>query len=250
MKSVQSADVDAVFIRNTYKKLKGKYPATLKEDFCGTFLLCYEWVKLNKAHQAVGVDLDSEPINYGKAHHYQLLSDEQKKRVHIIQENVLSPAKHKTDVVVALNFSYYIFKQREVLKKYFATCLSKLNKDGVLLIDCFGGTKSFEPLVEETKHRDFIYYWDEDYFDPISFDAKFYIHFKRNGEKKREKVFTYDWRLWNIPELRDLLHEVGFKKTTVFWEGTTKKGTGNGVFKPSKVGEICESWIAYITAEK
>ena len=71
-----------------------------------------------------------------------------------------------------------------------------------------------------------------------------------NGQKKNERVFTYDWRMWSIPELRDILFEVGFKKTHIYWEGTTKAGEGDGNFTRTEKGESCLSWIAYIAAEK
>ena len=55
--------------------------------------------------------------------------------------------------------------------------------------------------------------------------------------------------MWAIPELKDILDEVGFK-TTVYWEGTTKDGDGDGDFKPVTQGEECEAWIAYLVSEK
>lgn len=57
--------------------------------------------------------------------------------------------------------------------------------------------------------------------------------------------------MWSIPELRDILEDVGFKRTHVYWEGTDKDGEGDGVFKRIEVSdEDCESWVAYIVAEK
>ena len=56
--------------------------------------------------------------------------------------------------------------------------------------------------------------------------------------------------MWSIPELRELLAEVGFKKTHIYWEGTNRKGFGNGIFTRTEKGEPCESWIAYVVAEK
>ncbi|MES2856865.1 MAG: class I SAM-dependent methyltransferase, partial [Bdellovibrionota bacterium] len=64
-KSVQSPDTDVEFLRSTYKEIRGKDPTTLREDFCGTFSICCEWVKLNPKFKAFGIDLDSEPIEYG-----------------------------------------------------------------------------------------------------------------------------------------------------------------------------------------
>ncbi|MEZ0392177.1 MAG: class I SAM-dependent methyltransferase, partial [Pseudobdellovibrionaceae bacterium] len=116
--------------------------------------------------------------------------------------------------------------------------------------DCFGGSQCYDAIEEPTKHRGFTYYWDQTGFDPVSNRALFYIHFKPKGGKKVEKVFTYDWRMWSIPELREILEEVGFKKTHVYWEGTTKAGEGDGIFTRTEKGESCLSWIAYIAAEK
>ncbi len=68
--------------------------------------------------------------------------------------------------------------------------------------------------------------------------------------KKIEQVFTYDWRMWSIPEIRDIMHEVGFRKTHVYWEGTAKDGSGDGNFTRVDHGEACQSWIAYVVGEK
>src|SRR3989338_4388752 len=68
-KAVQSAETDVVFLRDTFKELKGKAPRVFREDFCGTFALSTEWIKLNPRHEAIGVDLDPEPMAYGRAHY-------------------------------------------------------------------------------------------------------------------------------------------------------------------------------------
>ena len=69
--------------------------------------------------------------------------------------------------------------------------------------------------------------------------------------KKIEKVFTYDWRMWSIPELREMMRETGFRKTRVYWEGTARNGEGNGRCSASvDKGEECEAWIAYVIGER
>ena len=107
-----------------------------------------------------------------------------------------------------------------------------------------------EPNEEETDHGDVSYYWDQDSFDPVTNEAMFYIHFKRKGEKKREKMFTYDWRMWTIPEIREIMEEAGFKETRVYWEGTTEDGDGDGEFKAVTKGEDCEAWVSYVVGLK
>ena len=121
-----------------------------------------------------------------------------------------------------MKFSYFCFKSRDLMKTYFANAYKRLNKDGIFLVDAFGGSQCFAPIEDSVKHDNFTYYWDQVSFDPVSNEALFYIHFKVKG-KKVEKVFTYDWRLWTLPEIREIMREVGFKKTHVYWEGTAKE---------------------------
>ncbi|MGZ3770003.1 MAG: class I SAM-dependent methyltransferase [Bdellovibrio sp.] len=248
-KAVQSAENDVVFIKNTYTELKGKAPRIFREDFCGTFALSTEWIKLQPRHEAIGVDLDPEPMAYGRQHYLSKLTAEQQRRMKLIEGNVLDPSLPKADIVAAMNFSYFCFKQRDLMKKYFSNVYKSINKDGMFLVDLFGGSQCYDAIEDTIKHEGFTYYWDQTNFDPVTNEALFHIHFRVKGQKI-EQVFTYDWRLWSIPELRDIMHEVGFKKTHVYWEGTAKDGSGDGNFTRVDHGEACQSWIAYIVGEK
>lgn len=250
IESVQNPKGDAEFFLKTYKDLKKKTPKSLREDFCGTFSICCEWVKLDKNFVAMGVDLDKEPIAYGTKNYLPKLTPDQQKRVSILNKNVLDKKLPATDIIAALNFSYYLFKERDQLKKYFENCLKTLNKGGILIMDCFGGGQCQAAIEEETQYKDYSYFWDQINFNPVTNEAEFYIHFKLKNQPKIERLFYYDWRMWTIPELTDLLKEVGFKNPTVYWEGNTSKGEGNGIFTPTKKGEECDSWIAYIVSEK
>ena len=248
--SVQSPETDVDFFRDTYKSIRGEIPTTLREDFCGTFSLCCEWVKKGPRYRAYGIDLDHEPIQYGLSHYLPQLSKAQRERVQILQENVLNPGLPRADIICAMNFSHFIFKDRSMMKSYYHNCFSTLNKGGILIADAFGGSLCQGPNEEKTKHRGFTYFWDQASFDPVSNYAEFHIHFKPDGQKKIEKVFSYDWRMWSLPEIREMMLEVGFQKSTVYWEGNTRSGEGNGIFKPAEKGDECDAWIAYVIGEK
>ena len=209
----------------------------------------YHWVKDHSQNKAIVIDADKKPIEYGKKHHLSKLNSSQQSRLHILNKNVLDKKLPKADIISVSNFSYFIFKQREFLLKYFKNVKRSLFKQGLFIIDVVGGPDC-EGLSEEViEHEDFDYYWDQDSFDPISNTAHFYIHFKRKGEKKQKKAFSYYWRLWSMPELKDVLKDAGFSKVHVYWEQSDKKGDGNGVFKKTLKGEACDTWIAYLVCQ-
>ena len=133
--------------------------------------------------------------------------------------------------------------------KYFKNVRKALFPQGLFIIDAVGGPDCEGPVEETVDHGSFKYYWDQDNFDPISRTADFYIHFKKKGERKRTKVFHYSWRLWSLPELKDILLSAGFSEVHIYWEGVDSKGEGTGHFRKSRMGEPCDSWIAYLVCK-
>jgi hypothetical protein len=252
-KSVQAPESDAAFFRDITKKATGKTPKIFGEDFCGTFANSCAWVKLGPEYKSVGIDFDDEPIDYGMIHNYSQLTPKAQQRVSVQKKNVLDKKLPKADLICALNFSYFIFKQRSMLVQYFKNVHSRLNPKGAFVLDCFGGPQCQEP-IRERRHiedGDFYYYWDQENFDYVNNEAKFNIHFKLKGKPIQEKVFSYDWRLWSIAELRDVLMDAGFKKVDILVEDSDEDGDGNGEFSNVQGSdELCESWIAYILASK
>jgi hypothetical protein len=246
--SVQNVDSDIAFINKEYYKLYKKYPKGLREDFCGTGLLSCAWVKQGTEHKAWGIDLDPSPIDYGKKNHYTKLKKDQAQRVSYIQGNVLDKFKTGHQVVVAFNFSYFLFKKRSELLKYFTAVRKSLPEDGAFFIDIFGGTEAFQELEEETTHDKHSYIWDCSQFNPLTYETKYYIHFKV-GKTKYEKVFTYDWRMWTVPELKEILQDAGFSQVLSYWEGDDNEGGGNGVFFATDKAENCQSWVTYLVAK-
>ncbi len=248
--AVQSAAVDVKFYRKIYKQIrKGKKPVILREDFCGAGAISCEWVKLDKDFKSCGLDLDRAPMDYGREHYISKLNPEQQSRVVLIKKDVLTYDLPAADIAIAVNFSYFFFKKRAVLTRYFENAYASLNQHGLFVVDVFGGTQCTDAIEDKTKHKNFTYYWDQKNFDPVTNEAYFEIHFKYKN-KKYENVFNYDWRMWSIPEIKEIMLEVGFQDVKTYWEGTNLKGQGNGVFKPVEKGEVCESWIAYIVGIK
>lgn len=244
--SVQSPTDDVKFLSSLYRRLRGGRKARiLREDFCGTFANLCEWVKLDRRNHGVGIDLDRNPLDYGRKNYLSRLGAASK-RIHLHMANVLHARVELSDLIVALNFSYFTFKKREDLVTYFRNCRHGLKAKGLLVVDCFGGTQCYEKNVDKTRKRGFFYIWEQKFFNPITNESKFAIHFKRDGERMRKNVFRYDWRMWTIAEISEALIEAGFAKTSVYWEQGDGRGGGNGVFRRSTKGEECASWVAYI----
>ena len=170
--------------------------------------------------------------------------------VRMIEADVLSVEAPPVDLIAALNFSYFIFDTRERLRTYFRRCFEALKEDGVLFLDMFGGPEAQEETREKTKHRKFTYVWRQAEFHPVTHYIRCHIDFKFPDGSKIKKAFSYEWRLWTAPELRELLLEAGFSKATVFWEGEDEDGEGNGEFTPDEKGVADYAWIAYVVAEK
>jgi SAM-dependent methyltransferase len=245
--SVQAPPEEAIFLDKLYREVRGDDPQTLREDFCGTFAICCAWVRLGPERRAIGIDLDPEPLGYGCENYRARLNVAQQVRVQILQENVLTPGLPPADVIAALNFSYFIFKGRAELLAYFRNCYETLAPGGMVVLDCFGGPGAQKPNEERSQDEGFVYFFEQEGFDPRTHEAMFHIHFERKGEEKRRKAFTYDWRMWTMAEVREALLEAGFAEARVYWED--ESGNGNGVLNFVHVDRIEKephSWVTYV----
>jgi hypothetical protein len=257
--SVQAPEADIEFFTETYEKLRGRKPLTMREDFCGTALLSVEWCQSDPERYAFGIDLSEETLDWGREHNIAPAGESVARRITLRHGNVLDPVEEKVDITCALNFSYCIFKTRELLRQYFENARSGLADNGILVLDLFGGTETIDILEEErdVDDADFTYVWDQDRYNPITNEILCYIHFNFPDGSKLERAFTYDWRLWTIPEIRELLTEAGFSKVHVYWEEFEESDDedddeleGTGRYHDAEEVENQESWVIYIVAER
>ncbi len=248
--SVQNVESEVEFIRDTFKELRGRVPVSFREDFCGTAAAACEWIRQGPEQTAIGVDIDEEVLDWGRRHNVGSMQPDQQARLQLHKESVLDVVTEPVDVVGAFNFSYYLFKTRDEMRAYFRAACRGLKPDGILFLDAFGGHEAFEEMKEKTKYDNFTYVWDQASYHPISGDMRCHIHFKFPDGSRLKKAFSYDWRLWTLPEIREILAEAGFQRITVYWEGTDEDGEGDGEFTPDEQGEADAGWIVYITAER
>ena len=248
--SVQNVENEVEFLQDTFKSLTGRTGYLFREDFCGTASASCQWVRQGPEFQAIGVDIDQSVLDWGRNNRVAKLPAEDQARVSLIESDVLTVETPKVDLLAAFNFSYWIFEERATMLGYMKRCRDALKDDGVLFMDMFGGPEAMEETKEKTKHKGFSYIWHQAKFHPVTNHIRCHIHFKFPDGSRIKKAFTYEWRLYTAPELRDLLLEAGFRKVTVYWEGEDEDGEGNGEFAPDAKGEADLAWIAYIVAEK
>ena len=251
-KSVQCVSSEYKFVSKTFRKLRKRNAQYLREDFCGTAGMSCEWVRRKPEHTAVGVDIDADVLEWGREHNISSLKPEARMRLSLMQEDVRKvTTQEPVDIVLAMNFSYQIFKTREQLGGYFRKVHEGLAEDGVLFMDAFGGYESFREMSEKRKYKGFKYIWEHASYNPISGDILCHIHFSFPDGSKLKKAFTYDWRMWTLPELQELLTEAGFSRVRVYWEETDDEtGEGNGKYSPATVGEADPGWVCFLVAEK
>ena len=251
--SVQNVESEIDFVDETFKKLRGRKAKLLREDFCGTGNTSCEWVRRRSSNRAIGVDIDPDPLGWGRLHNVAELSEDEAGRIELVEGDVLTVDTEKVDCLLAMNFSYWLFMTRDKMVEYFSRVRESLVDDGILFLDCYGGYDAFREYKEkrEVEGEDFTYVWDQHEYDPITGRMQCYIHFAFPDGSRLDRAFSYAWRLWTLPELQELLKEAGFRKVTVYWEEADEDtGEGNGEFTPTKHGDADAGWISYVVAER
>jgi len=255
--AVQCPEAEIDFIDETFESTRGRQATIIREDFCGTANTSTEWVKRRPGNRAIGVDLDPEVIEWGLANNAPEIPEERRGDMTLLTEDVLKVQTEPVDAVLAMNFSYWLFRDRDTMVSYFRRVRDALVDDGIFFLDAYGGWEAHQTVEEERECEGFDYVWEQVRFDPISNAMDCAIHFIFPDGSKMTNAFTYSWRLWSLPEIRELLEEAGFSKVRFFWEGADEDdededGTfaGNGEFEEVTEAESDPGWICYIVAEK
>ncbi|HEY1774394.1 MAG TPA: class I SAM-dependent methyltransferase [Gammaproteobacteria bacterium] len=250
-RAVQDAGWEIDFMAQTYKQLRGRNPQRLREDFCATALFACSWVKSGADREAIGIDLDPEVLAWGREHNVSKLKPAAAKRLTLIEGDVLQARAAPADLICAFNFSYWIFRERALLRRYFESVRAGLARDGIFMLDAYGGYDAFRVQKEREDMGRFTYIWDQADYNPITGDTTCHIHFAFPDGSRLNKAFSYHWRLWTLPEVQELLAEAGFSRSRVYWQGTDPKtGDASDDFEPAERGDPDPAWIAYIVAEK
>jgi SAM-dependent methyltransferase len=249
--SVQNPDFEIEFVDKIFRRRRGRLPLRLREDFCGTALLSTTWVESHPRREALGLDLDTETLRWARSHNVARL-DGAAERVRLLETDVRSVTRPRCDVACAYNFSYFLIHPLDRLVSYFKQVRQSLRPDGMLFLDCYGGWESQqrveEPREVEGPEGDFTYVWDQDAFNPIDNLATCYIHFEFEDGKRWKKAFTYQWRLYSLPEIRDALTMAGFAAVHIYWDRSEDEDLDD--YRLAHKAENTPGWLAYVVAEK
>ncbi len=251
--SVQEPEHEVDVFEQVFKEAFDRKPLTLREDFCGTFSVCCEWVSSNSKRSAWGVDLCGETLQWGRDNNLSKLKNKAAKRVHILEQDVREKNTPQVDVLAAQNFSFWIFKTRQEVIDYFKIAYNNLASEGVMVMDMMGGRDCYDTDVTDKRtivkgKKGFKYHWEQAYFNPVTSDCTFYIHFKFGDGSKMEKAFEYNWRFWTIPEIREMLAEAGFKESLVYWDEADDDEDAEWIAVDELEND--DSWICYIVGIK
>ena len=255
--SVQCVEADLDFFQRIFRKERKRPLRHLREDFCGTAALAVEFVRRHRDNRALGVDLDQPTLDWGIRQHVSTLGADAE-RLRLVREDVMNVTEPKVELVAALNFSYQVFKERETLRRYFEVARASLVPDGVLVLDAFGGTEAMEELEEDRdvpasigaggrKLPAFTYVWEQAKFNVVNHDMACHIHFEFTDGTRMERAFSYEWRLWMLPELQEIMLEAGFRKAEVYLEGwDEEEEESDGIFRRRTWYDNMAGWVAYV----
>lgn len=244
--AVQAPEADVEFFDRVFREARGHEALTLREDFAGTAYLSAAWVQSHPDRRATAVDIDAEPLRWGREHN--LSDDELRSRVELINSDVSQVDGPPADIVAAPNFSICLLEHRIELLEYLSSVRSALKPDGLFICELYGGTEAIIATTEEREYDDFSYTWEQERYNPIDHRTHCHIHFGFPDGTKLERAFSYRFRLWTIAEMVEALEDSGFGAVNVYWEGVDDNGAGTGDYRLTTEEENQEGWLVYLVA--
>ena len=164
--SVQNVEAEIDFVDETFEALKGRKGVSLREDFCGTGATACEWVGRRDSNTGIGLDLDQPTLDWGAENNVAPLTDDQKSRVTLLNRDVTQPGDATgVDIILAMNFSYWILQERALMVAYFRSVRESLSDEGIFFLDFYGGYEAFQEMTEDREidepDAEFTYVWDQ-----------------------------------------------------------------------------------------
>jgi len=245
--ALQSPDVDVELLQRIYKQARGRKAHHLREDFCGTAATLCAWLEQGAKFTGEGYDIDAEVLEWGRANNFARLGTRRAKRAELRHADVRKRSLRAPDLRCAFNFSYWLFHERRELLDYFRKARQDLAKDGVFVLDLHGGGEVFSEEPQITDCGDFELICRQTQVRPVDHLANLAMHFRFKDQSVMRDAFTYRWRIWSMPEVIDILREVGFTDIRCHWQVDDDDGTE---YQLTRSGFNEPAWIACLAALK
>ncbi|WP_432799320.1 hypothetical protein [Poriferisphaera sp. WC338] len=258
--AVQHPEAEAAFLERAYMHyFCDTRPTLLREDFAGTCAISTAWVMLDEDNRALAVEIDEPTAVWADKQICHSLG-ERTEDVIILLDDVMNISEPKVDIVASLNFSTLIYHTRQGMLTYLTHARQCLTDQGIVVLDLFGGkgatqiqqqSRRFTWHADHNHEIDAMYIWDQKCYDPSNQRIDCRIHFKLDDEREIENAFIYDWRLWSLQALQELILEAGFASSEVWCDTYDPESQqSDGHYQPATVYPTREDWVAYLVAIK
>lgn len=250
--AVQHAAAEVDFMQRAYTHYNDReLPVLLKEDFAGSAGLARMWVQAGDDNQAVTVDRHAPTVRWAARQATRELGH-RAADLHLLCDDVLAVRSPRVDVVAALNFSSFYCHTRDDMLAYLRHARRSLLPGGIVVLDAFGGPGAMR-VGEQSRGftlpdgEQGTYVWQQRNFDAVTDHIDCRIHFHLSAGRSIQNAFRYDWRLWSLPELVDLMQAARFSRVDVWCDA---RGTSSGRFAPSRHMAPREDWVAYVVGQR
>jgi SAM-dependent methyltransferase len=226
------------------RAVHGGSPRVLREDFAGGAAVAKAWPGMVPKGRAIAVDVDPKPLARCRGI----------AGVRAIASDVLT-CHARADIITATNFPLGYWHDRGSLVTYLRRCAARLTPGGVFVADLYGGSESLKTGTFKTKLRApegdrIVYTWEQREFSHITMRATNAMHFRVTPRRGRvyeyRDAFTYDWRVWSIPEFTDAAHDAGFARVEVYDRLADAIDSDGGVMVRPVDGELDDPFVVYV----
>ncbi|MEM7577710.1 MAG: class I SAM-dependent methyltransferase [Planctomycetota bacterium] len=248
--AVQQPVAEVAFLERVYAHGHGQdaWPRTLREDFAGTAAVAAAWCRTDPDREALAVESHLPTVRWATQHHNDLDT------LYLVHGDAAAYHGPRVDLIAALNFSVLIWHTRDALLRYLKHARRCLRDRGVFVMDLFGGP---DATAQQTQDRPALddagqpvtYRWEQRRYDPLTARLDCRIHFRWPDGRELRDAFTYDWRLWTVPELLDAMADAGFRKTQVWADDPRAPGRMIPV-DSLPPADASPAWVIYLTAQR